>query len=88
MSNLEACGLYIRTKREADGSGGFLVAEVHVNHPNAAETAKKFAAAEEMLDVLQRLVRFNNMVRFPGAKKANVELDAESLLMELTGESL
>lgn len=48
----EACGQYVRTARAADGSGGFLVAELPVNEPGMAERARLIAAAPELLEAL------------------------------------
>lgn len=40
----EACGHVIRTRRAADGSGGWLVAEVPSNTGHASEQARRIAA--------------------------------------------
>lgn len=52
----EACGNLIRTKREADGSGGFLVAEVPANTGHTTEKALVMAAAPELIEALRSCV--------------------------------
>jgi|GEM_PF-2470002 len=52
----EACGNLVRTARNADGSGGFLVAECPVNTGYASEHAHLIAAAPSLRMVLARLL--------------------------------
>lgn len=52
----EACGNLIRTQREADGSGGFLIAEVPVNTGETSVKATAMAAAPEMYAALFAIV--------------------------------
>lgn len=49
----EACSNLVRTKRAADGSGGFLVAEVPANTDGASEKATLIAAAPDLFEALQ-----------------------------------
>lgn len=49
----EACGNLIRTKREADGTGGFLVAEVPANTGDTNAKALAMAAAPELIAALR-----------------------------------
>ncbi|MCK2097720.1 hypothetical protein [Thauera aromatica] len=49
---IEAVSNLIRTTRNADGSGGFLVAEISPLQPKAMEYAQIFAAAPDLLDAL------------------------------------
>lgn len=53
----EAVSNLVRTARKEDGSGGFLVAECVLQHPGARELARLFAAAPDLLDVVERLLR-------------------------------
>lgn len=53
----ESCGNLIRTKREADGSGGFLIAEVPANTGDTTEKAMVMAAAPELLAVAREVER-------------------------------
>lgn len=50
---IEAVSNLIRTTRNADGSGGFLVAEISPLQPKAMEYAQLFAAAPELLEALE-----------------------------------
>ena len=52
----EACGNLIRTQREADGSGGFLVAEIPANTGDTSEKARIMAAAPELLEALRDVI--------------------------------
>lgn len=50
IPKLEACGSLVRTCRNPDGSGGFLVADVPHARPDSHELAQLFAAAPDLLD--------------------------------------
>lgn len=50
MSEWEAVGATVRTRRNADGTGGMLVAEASPYDEKRAETARLIAAAPELLD--------------------------------------
>jgi hypothetical protein len=52
--NWEAAGHYVRTARNADGSGGFMVAECSLLVPGASDTARLFSAARELQEVTAR----------------------------------
>lgn len=52
----EACGHMVRTVREADGSGGWLVAECSLRFEGATRHAKLFAAAPELLEALHAML--------------------------------
>lgn len=52
----EQCGNLIRTKRNEDGSGGWLVAEVSLGLPDHAKTARLLTAAPELLEALRTLL--------------------------------
>jgi len=52
---LEACGHYVRTTRNPDGSGGLLVAECSLLQPNAQELAELFAKATGLRAALMRI---------------------------------
>jgi hypothetical protein len=52
---LEAVSNIVRTTRNEDGSGGFLVAECSLLVGGAAERARLFAAAPELLEALQAI---------------------------------
>lgn len=55
---MEACGNQIRTRREANGTGGWHVAEVAVTHieGEATRRARLFAASPRILAALQLLL--------------------------------
>lgn len=78
----EACGNLIRTKREADGSGGFLVAEVPANTGNTTNKALAMAAAPDMLALLRELVDIE------GPQPGNSEWGdkARAVIAKATGE--
>ena len=78
----EACGNLLRTKREADGSGGFLVAEVPANTGHTTEKALVMAAAPEMLALLR------NLIDIEGPQPGNSEWGdkARAVIAQATGE--
>jgi hypothetical protein len=53
---LEACGWYVRTKRTAEDSAGWLVADCS-STPHGAEYARLFAASPKLLKAAQGLLR-------------------------------
>ncbi|WP_156174071.1 hypothetical protein [Cupriavidus basilensis] len=48
----EVCSNLVRTVREADGSGGWLIAEIPPNMPDTHDHARLIAAAPELFDAL------------------------------------
>lgn len=53
----EACSNLVRTSRNGDGRGGFLVAECPANTGNSIENARLIAAAPELLSALEDLLK-------------------------------
>lgn len=51
---LEACGWFVRTKRTAEDSAGWIVADCSA-HRHGAEYARLFAAAPKLLAVAQMI---------------------------------
>lgn len=52
---LEACGWYVRTKRTAEDSAGWLVADCSA-HRHGSEYARQFAASRDMLTALETVL--------------------------------
>jgi hypothetical protein len=53
---LEACGWYVRTKRTAEDSAGWLIADCS-STPHGDEYARQFAATRDMLTALQEVLK-------------------------------
>ena len=56
---LEAVGHMVRTARNEDGSGGYLVAECSVLQPRRDADARLFAAAPELLEACLAIDEWN-----------------------------
>lgn len=87
----EQCGNLIRTKRNEDGSGGWLVAEVSLGLPDHARTARLLTAAPELLEALQdaemRMRSYLDLLRCDDEFKASETAMIRAAIAGATGES-
>lgn len=77
----EACGNLVRTKRNADGTGGYLVAEVPPSTPQTLARAALIAAAPELLAALEGLLNaLPSATTHPAIRSARAAIaDAEGV---------